>query len=304
MAPQGVRRSSRVPRELPILLFGSDTEGRTFSEETKTVVLSRHGAGIVSEYKLSPEQELYLRRMDTNKEAEFRVVGQIGAHGGSYTYGVSFVDENSDFWGITFPPLSESDIAATRVVLECSRCEALQTVQQSDLEVDVFLVNDGIVRYCKTCGSSTFWKRAPEGTVVEPLPSSAKVQASTTTATATSVSSTSSPPAEHPSPAAEVPAARPANRRKHVRTRVRFQACIRTFEYGDDVVNCDDMSRGGIRFTTRQKYVAGTEIQVAVPYSSGSPGIFVSGQIVRVIENALDKTFQCGVQFTGTAKRG
>jgi hypothetical protein len=296
MAPEGVRRSKRVGREIPILLFGSDTEGKTFSEETKTVVLSRYGAGIVSEYKLSPEQELVLRRRDTNKEAEFRVVGQIGSHGTSYTYGVAFTGENSDFWGIPFPPVTESDLAATRVVLECIRCEAHEVVYQSDLESDVFLINDGIVRYCKNCGSSTFWKRAPEGTVLGPVPPPDQAHKTTAPELASRVE-----PAAPIAPAE--PPARPANRRRHVRTMIRCQACIRSFEYGDDVVNCEDMSRGGIRFTSRNKYVAGIEIRLAVPYSPGSQGIFVSGQIVRVVENARDKTFQCGVQFIGHTKK-
>ena len=61
MPPEGVRRLSRIPKEMHILLVGSDTEGKIFSEQTKTVLLSRHGAGIVSRYKLSAEQELILR---------------------------------------------------------------------------------------------------------------------------------------------------------------------------------------------------------------------------------------------------
>src|SRR5215471_15935830 len=77
MPPEGVRRSSRIPKEIAILLTGSDIEGKVFSEQTKTVLLSRHGAGIVSRYKLSAEQELILRRLDTNKETEVRLVGQI-----------------------------------------------------------------------------------------------------------------------------------------------------------------------------------------------------------------------------------
>jgi hypothetical protein len=302
MALEGVRRSSRIPREIPILLLGSDTEGRTFSEETKTVILSRHGAGIVSEYKLSAEQEVFLRRLDTNKEAEFRVVGQIGSHGGSYTYGVAFISENPDFWGIAFPTLTESELAASLVILECIRCEAKEAVHQSDLESDVFIVNDGIVRSCRNCGSSTFWRRAPVGASADPVPAVETVE----TPTAAEPAPPPTLPAAPESVAPAVPAGppvRPANRRKHVRTKVRFQACIRTFEYGDDVVNCEDMSRGGVRFVTRQKYAAGAEIQLAVPYSPGSPGIFVSAQIVRVIENTRDKTFECGVAFIGNAKK-
>src|SRR5260370_422522 len=77
MPPEGMRRSGRIPKEIAILLVGSDLEGKVFSEQTKTVVLSRHGAGIVSQYKLVPEQELILRRLDTNSETEIRAVGVI-----------------------------------------------------------------------------------------------------------------------------------------------------------------------------------------------------------------------------------
>src|SRR5215471_18091501 len=98
MPYEGMRRSSRIPREIAILLVGSDMEGKMFNEETNTVLLSRHGAGIVSEYPLYAEQELVLRRLDTNKEAEIRVVGKIGTTGKLHTYGVAFLIPELDVW--------------------------------------------------------------------------------------------------------------------------------------------------------------------------------------------------------------
>jgi len=98
MSPDGMRRSSRIPKEIDILLVGSDTEGKVFSEKTKTVLLSRHGAGIVSRYKLSAEQELILRRLDTNKEAEVRLVGPIGAGADANTKGWVFLVLKTNFW--------------------------------------------------------------------------------------------------------------------------------------------------------------------------------------------------------------
>src|SRR5260370_32763212 len=111
MPPEYVRRSSRIPKEIAIMLVGSDMEGRVFSEETKTVVLSRHGAGIISQYVLSAEQEMILRRLDNDKEAEVRVVGQLGCHGESHTYEVAFLDPELAFCGVQFPsqPALEED---------------------------------------------------------------------------------------------------------------------------------------------------------------------------------------------------
>jgi len=294
MPPEHVRRSSRIAREIAILLLGSDMEGKVFSEETKTVVLSRNGAGIVSRHVLSAEQELILRRLDTNKEAEVRVVGKLGVHGKIYTYGVAFLDPEMDLWGVKFPSMTDFEKEASRVLLQCSSCKAREVVQQSDLESDVYLVNEGIVRSCKSCGSSTFWKRATDdpGSEAVPLemgPPEAEERAGPPVET---------PPATPLNPAsAPQPAGHPENRRKHVRAKVNFKACVRSYTFGDDIVTCEDISRGGLRFKSRKEYVAKTEIEVAAPYSPGTPAIFVRAQIVHVEELKQEGRFRCGVCY-------
>ena len=79
---QPKRSSGRIAKELAIVLFGTDAAGKVFSEETKTVVLSRHGAGIVSRYRFAPDEVLTLRLPGTAKEALVRLVGQIGGETG------------------------------------------------------------------------------------------------------------------------------------------------------------------------------------------------------------------------------
>jgi hypothetical protein len=295
MPPEGMRRSSRIPREIGILLVGSDMEGKMFSEQTKTVLLSRHGAGIVSQYPLYAEQELILRRLDTDKEAEIRVVGQLGADGGLYTYGVAFLNPELDLWGIKFQGMTDSEKVASRVLLQCSSCKTRETVEQSDLESDVYLVNEGIVRSCKNCGSSTFWKQATDEETGEP----ATVQ----TVPLPEVEEKEVPievlagAAAEPAPAPK-PSGRVDNRRKHVRTKVSFKACVRTYAFGDDIVACEDISRGGLRFKSRKAYVAKTDIEVAAPYAPGTQSIFVRGQIVHVVELKQERRYRCGVCYT------
>jgi len=283
-----MRRSSRIPKEIPILLVGSDMEGKVFSEQAKTVLLSRHGAGIVSEYKLSAEQELILRSLETNSEAEVRVVGQLGAVGNSYTYGVAFLNQSIDFWGIEFPPVSQSEKDANRVVLQCASCKARDMVEQSDLESDVYLVNEGIVRFCKSCGSSTFWKRADE---------TGEDEAAARQFDEAQDFPESPPEESIDSPADLKPTLVSENRRKHVRTKVNFKGCIRSFAHGDDIVACEDISRAGLRFRTRKHYSVKSDIEVAAPYSPGSLNIFVRGQIVHVEEVPGEKYFRCGVAY-------
>jgi hypothetical protein len=302
MPSEGVRRSSRIPKEIAILLVGSDMEGKVFSEKAKTVLLSRHGAGIVSKNVLSAEQELILRRLDTDKEAEVRVVGQLGAHGESYTYGVAFLNPEVDLWEVQFPPMTETERKESRVLLQCSGCKTCETVQHSDLESDVYRVNEGIVRFCEGCGTSTFWKRAveemdePAPQEFEPFEPEQSWEPEVTVALTPLLAPEPPPPGPVREPEPK-PAARPENKRKHVRAKANFKACIRSFMFGEDIVACEDISRGGMRFKSRKQYLPNAEIEVAVPYSPGAHAIFVPAQIVRVEELKQERRFRCGVRY-------
>ena len=319
-----LRRSSRIPKELAILLTGSDMDGRGFSEMTKTVLLSRHGAGIVSTYKLSAEQEIIIRYLDTNNEAYVRVVGRIGSEGDVYTYGVAFVDPSIiDFWGIDFAPSSTKEKEARRVFLECSTCKEHETVEHSEVEADVLIINDGIVRYCKHCRDSTLWKRASEAPEEQPVlvgagSTAAVMESSATEArNATLAATPRSTPAASGSPGPAIPLTSPTkqtssayaapgervptapldNRRKHPRTKVGYKACIRRSGFSDDVVTCEDMSKGGLCFKSRKQYYERTSIEVAVPYQVGGNAIFVPAEIVWVVEITKDKLYKCGVSY-------
>ena len=163
------RRSGRIAKELAIVLLGTDTTGKVFSEETKTVVLSRHGAGVLSRYRFTPDEVLTLRLPDSTKEAVVRLVGQIGGEPGRYVYGLAFVDPDPHFWPMEFPPPEPFESANHSVSFECSFCEARQDVKQGDIEDDVYSVLGNILLFCPDCGISTPWKKA-QG---EPPPASA-----------------------------------------------------------------------------------------------------------------------------------
>ena len=331
MSYEHLRRSSRIPKELAILLTGSDMDGKGFSEMTKTVLLSRHGAGIVSTFKLSAEQEIIVRYLDTNKEAVVRVVGRIGSEGEIYTYGVAFVDtSNIDFWGIDFAPVSEQEKSARRVLLQCGSCELRETVEHIDVESDVLMINDGIVRYCKECHDSTLWKRASgvpsadreEEPVLVPAGRDAGLSSfsgATSTISASPsapvkgilgaqpldgeelISSPANAPAQTRSPLPN-PTANPDNRRKHTRTKVNYKACIRRSGFTEDVVTCEDMSKGGLSFKSRKQYFPRTDIEVAVPYAPGGQAIFVPAEVAWVVEITKGKLYKCGVEYRRTSR--
>jgi hypothetical protein len=342
---QVVRRSGRIPKEIPILLIGSDLDGRVFSESTKTVLLSLHGAGILSKHKLSPEQELILRWPENNKETEIRVVGNLGTHEGVHTYGVAFLQPYLNFWETEFPPVSPAESEMGILSLACSACKNVEKIDDSGMEADMCATNEGVIRFCKCCGSSTLWKparsvlsqeslspaspqlslfpssRAP-APAFPPASASPEVRAPAPTFTPSPVSS--SPPNYSPAraslyathrehleeplgtvltlPVPEKLGRPPAERRKHPRVKVTYSACVRHPQQGDEVVLCEDMSKGGLRFKSRRHYYPQSLIEVAVPYQPGQPAIFVPAQVVFVEELPEQKLFRHGVQYLRPTK--
>jgi hypothetical protein len=339
-----MRSSGRIPKALPILLIGSDLDGRVFSEPTSTVLLSLHGAGILSRHKLSPEQELVLRWPEKNKEADVRVVGHLGSQSGQHTYGVAFFDLNLNFWDIDFPPVSPIEMELGLLSLVCSSCNTLEKIDDTSIEADVCATNDGVLRSCKRCGTATLWKPAPSLIPQQSLPpDSAQLSlfsapAPPPTAPISAPPSNPIPPPPPPPltppappsfyaqsyrspqndsslsqspassaprtavltlspPAAEKAAFPRINRRKHPRVKVHYSACIRHPERGDDIVVCEDMSKGGLRFKSPKHYYSQSLIDVAVPYQPGQPAIFVPAQIVFVEELPEQRLFRYGVQY-------
>jgi hypothetical protein len=99
------------------------------------------------------------------------------------------------------------------------------------------------------------------------------------------------------SPTAGVAATERENRRKHARMRVNFKACVRRPNSEDDIVVCEDMSRGGLRFKSRKQYFEKMLVEVSVPYSPGDQAIFVPAQIVYVQELPEQKVYRYGVMY-------
>jgi hypothetical protein len=353
-----------------------------FSERTTTVLLSLHGAGILSRHKLSPEQELILRWPEKNKETDIRVVGHIGEDSGQHTYGVAFFDLHLNFWEIDFPPISEFEKQLGVITLYCTSCSTREKIDDTSVEADVCATNDSVLRSCKRCGTATLWKPVSSSTAPAPQPApTASSQLPLFSAPAIPPSPAPAPPSNYdpapagalvpppvppapqpsfyaqtrgvapdgssssnfrasrpdpglagdpavtgfgdpsaqpvaavltlppPSPegsAAAPQAASPAptrvNRRKHPRVKVSYSACIRHPERGDDIVTCEDMSKGGLRFKSATQYYAQTLIEVAVPYSKGQNSIFVPARIVFVEPLPEQSLFRCGVQYLQSTK--
>ena len=291
----GRRRSGRKTKELPIVLSGSDTEGRQFSETTKTLVLSRHGASVLSRHKLIPEQEIFLLAVETKREVEVRICGQIGEGKDGYVYGVAFLDPSVSFWEMEFPPADELEKDLMRVTLECTGCRQRASVDFDATEMDVYLVNEGSLRYCKRCLNSTIWKIATEATEHD-IPVASKPEAASVAQNETK------PVTQLASEASPTPATPPPNRRKERRTKVKFTACIRSSSAIEEVVACEDVSRGGFSFRSSRQYPEDTLVEGALPYTPGQVPIFVSARIVNVTRLKDGTGYRHGAAYIRSSK--
>jgi hypothetical protein len=369
---QRKRRSGRIAKELAIVLLGTDATGKVFSEETITVVLSRHGAGVVTRYRFSPDERLTLRLPSSAKEAEIRLVGQIGGEPGRYVYGVTFVDPNPDFWPMEFPPPDPFEPVNQRIALECSMCQTRAEMEQGDIEEDVYSATGNILRHCAECGTSTPWKKA-EGEALRAQParltkpnlnlpslthtpkaskavpdvptleesfepvlgasytqgadtsssysassatsefaSMSDIQISPATTSIAAVLTAPEPGAALPSTKAALPVAKPldvparvldangkrVNQRRNVRIRVSFSACVRHAAHADEVVECENVSKGGVCFHSLQQYPLDSLIEIAAPFSPGETALFVPAKIKRIEALSGGLVFRYGVEYT------
>jgi c-di-GMP-binding flagellar brake protein YcgR len=258
------RRTDRVSIELQILVFGSDVVGQSFQAEARTVEVSAHGALIVVKQKLTPQDEIIIQRSTTRKEAVARVLGQIRQEPDGGAYGVNFIDPEINLWDIQFVPLSESQSALGRTLLECAKCQLREVVCLEEYEFDVFAANEFIFHSCKRCRETTIWRQ----TLHEPVERD-PVRPRTSLASPTS-----------PSPPPPLPP-RTQNDRKYVRVKSKLKACIQFPGYTEEVLEIVDFSRGGIRFASRKDLPKGMKIKVAIPYAPGAGNIFVAAEIVR-----------------------
>jgi len=270
MEKEGRRASERIELETSIEVSGTDLRGFQFLERTQTLVIGRHGGKIALARPLAPQQEITIRCLATGLEADACVIGEIKKASGSYYYGIEFPNDEDNIWGIEFPPLSDSEGAIGRVVLECNGCKNRELIYLDDFELEVLEANEYLSRSCKRCRDASLWRKSQgempgaEGAALgSPPPVPAQVQ----------------------------------NKRREARREMRVTACVRSARFGQDLVTTRNVSRGGLCFTSPQEYAEGEAIEVAVPYSPGGGNIFLPAKIARVQLLAAEGTRIYGVAY-------
>ncbi len=98
------RRSSRVAIDIPVEILGQQVNGKMFHEETRTTVVSAHGALLTLRVSSQIKPSVLMIHKKTRAEAQCRVIFLKESEQGKAELGVEFVTPQPRFWGIAFPP--------------------------------------------------------------------------------------------------------------------------------------------------------------------------------------------------------
>jgi PilZ domain len=254
MRPEGLRQSDRVSFRIPLEAAWVSNTGVETRQPAETLLVSRNGGVLRLAEKLFSGQELTLRRQrdgDSWKIARARIVAEIDREPEGFLYAIAMVEPRADFWDIDFPSPQQGQEALARLLMECSFCQRREVVYLNEPELKSFEVRKCIARVCSHCDSPAIWIEAQPEVLQEP-----------------------SAPVVTPADDRVVP------RRNRTRVKARVLACIRRRGFQEEVAVCEDLSKGGISFRSRNQYPAGTRLEVAVPFTPGSAAIFVPIRIV------------------------
>jgi len=254
MIAEGIRQSDRVTLHLQVDASWCSSSGVTTRQSAQTLLVSRNGGVIRLQEKLFPNQEVTLHRKlegDQTKTARARIVAEIDREPEGFIYAIAILDPRADFWDIDFPAPHKAEEAFARLLMECSFCQRREVVYLNEMELKSFEIRKCAARLCRHCDAPSIWIEAQaKSSVEEALPARSAVEE------------------------------RVVPRRNRTRVKARVLACVRRRGFQEEVVVCEDLSKGGISFRSRNHYPEGTRVEVAVPYTPGAGAIFVPIRIV------------------------
>ena len=240
---------------MPVEVTWLTSAGVTVTHNAETLLVSRNGGVLRLAEKLSMGQELHLRRNlegDNWKKTRARVVAEIDQDPpNNFLYAIHILDPRSDFWDIEFPAPHKAEEALARLLMECSFCQRREVVYLDELQLKSFEVRKCVARVCKLCDSPSIW-----------IESQSEIR---------------DPENDAPGTAVEE---RVIPRRNRTRIKARVLACIRHRGFQEEIAVCEDLSKGGLSFRSRNQYPEGTRVEVAVPFTPGTGAIFVPIRIV------------------------
>ena len=274
MIVEGIRQSDRITLRVQVEASWFGTDGMLVKQPAHTMLVSRNGGVLRLQEKLFAGQEITLHRKlegDQTRSTRARIVAEIDCEPEGFIYAVAMLEPRADFWDIEFPAPHQAEEALARLLMECSFCQRREVVYLNEMELKSFEIRKCVARVCRHCDAPSIWvEAATERKIDETLPSRTAAEE------------------------------RVIPRRNRTRVKARVLACIRRRGFQEEVAVCEDLSKGGISFRSRNRYPEGTRLEVAVPYTPGAGAIFVPIRIVSSHPIATAGLFRHGAAYVRT----
>jgi len=232
---------SPAAHSLPIRVFGIDSNGRDFSEETETMSVDRHGACFRLRNPVIVGDVVCVRNLRSHQEAQFRVAGCLGSRGDSpdtRAWAVEPVDAPPSFWGIAFPAASGAGQGANQQGMQCCACCQGEMVETTPWHREILRSSGHILRACSRCHQETLWKPA----AIKARPGAG----------------------DGVGGAEEAPR---GERRKRKRAAVRVKVRVRLpYSAHPEVTFSRNLSPDGLAIISARDYPVGTELRIIAPF--------------------------------------
>jgi hypothetical protein len=253
------RRSERLLLTVPIRVEGVDSSGQKFIENTRTLVINRHGARIQLKRAVGVGAKLKIVNLVGNRDAEFRVVGPTQPMNDQGSeWGVECTDEKRNIWGIDFPPPVVGEAEGSSL-LECRRCHTVALTPLSLVEHDVLATSGLLNKACKSCGEHTTWGYSEK-----------KMAMST--------------PGEDTDPSIGKGMESPppwSQQRAHSRVALRLPIRVRNYYGIEEIAKSENVSKSGLGFVSEKSYEIGEGLRVTCPYDPAGHNIELRARVVR-----------------------
>jgi hypothetical protein len=147
------RSSARIAMSVAIVLRGTDQTGKLFVESTKTVVINRGGAKLLTKQSLTLGTRLQVA-IPHLKHISWATISWLGAKKGDMQEVGLSIDETADFWGVQFPP-DTPDFRSVASPIGSAALPATQENGEVRIHETPFVIPDPVPRHASATAAST-----------------------------------------------------------------------------------------------------------------------------------------------------
>jgi len=234
-----------------------------FSEDTRTLLVSRSGASVALRNPVIAGDSLRIINLTDLSEADFRVVGSLGTtEEGAVIWAVECLERRDNFWGVKCPPPS-AEISEDTVFLQCRACGKKANCPLTFMELEVLGSTGIIILNCQPCGKPTYWVDADPS---RPLSNFTAVEAV-------------APPPRVSEPERTAEKEKNVERRAAKRATLKLSILVRNQAGEQEVSRTSDMSKRGVSVNLFMKLNVGDSVKIICPYDPRSGGIEQTAEV-------------------------